>query len=607
MKEPTATKTTERIKKEKPAHGFWYYMPQYLRGFEKNIVLTVIGSIVAGVCVAIQPLVIKYVVDDGITPGVTGTVTKQHAIATVACLCAFYVFISLIRLFSYRFATYNVLQAQEGALFKMRSRFFSHIQHLCMRFHDKTPSGDLYNSIMGSPMASIKTFLHNIIINVPYQVISFAISMVALFSYDWILTLSMLGIACVMILLNRLSRMKIRRVSRALLSAETEASKYITDMLQGSEAVKLYSIEDNAVRDFDERLSSLKQAGIQSSFTNIKEAMKPELANYVGNALVYFVGAFVCLYRGVSTGTLFAFLTSMGSILSTLSMWLGMALTKNSVDVAMDKINAVINEATSTPDVDEGHTRSIEIERMTASADGLPCIEFKNVSFGYDDRMIFDNFSCQMKYGESIALVGSSGSGKSTLTKLIMRLYEINGGSVLLHGRDVRDYNTHELRYSFGVVPQNPFIFRGTIWDNIRIVRPDAPNIDVINAMEVARVHEFVNNLPMGWSTQIGDGALSLSGGQKQRIAIARAILKNPDILIFDEATSALDNISERHIQEAMEELMKTHTVIIVAHRLSTIKNVDRILVFDNGKIVQEGKFDVLANQEGMFRNMLYN
>lgn len=605
MKTPRSL--AKKVKKEKPAHGFWHYMPTYLKGYKKNIVLTVIGSIIAGICVAVQPLVIKYVVDNGITPGMTGEIAKRSAITAVAILCAFYIGISVLRLLSYRFATYNVLQAQEGALFKMRSRFFSHIQHLCMRFHDKTPSGDLYNSIMGSPMATIKTYLHNIIINVPYQVISFAISMVALFSYDWILTLSMLLIACVMIALNRLSRMKIRRVSHALLSAETEASKYITDMLQGSEAVKLYSIEDNAVRDFDDRLNSLKQAGIRSSFTNIKEAMKPELANYIGNAMVYFVGAFVCLYRGVSTGTLFAFLTSMGSILSTLSSWLGMALTKNSVDVAMDKINAVINEATSTPEIDEGHTRSIEVERISASREGKPCIEFENLSFGYDDRMIFDNFNCQMQYGESVALVGGSGSGKSTLTKLVMRLYEANEGSVKLHGHDVRDYNTHELRYSFGVVPQNPFIFRGTIWDNIRIVRPDAPNIDVINAMEIARVHEFVNNLPMGWSTQIGDGALSLSGGQKQRIAIARAVLKNPDILIFDEATSALDNISERHIQEAMEELMKTHTVIIVAHRLSTIKNVDRILVFDKGKVVQEGNFDQLANQEGMFRNMLYN
>ena len=159
---------------------------------------------------------------------------------------------------------------------------------------------------------------------------------------------------------------------------------------------------------------------------------------------------------------------------------------------------------------------------------------------------------------------------------------------------------------SFGAVPQNPFIFYGSVWDNVKIARPNAENRDIINAMEIARVHEFVNNLENGWNTVIGDGGLDLSGGQRQRIAIARAVLGNPDILIFDEATSALDNISEHAIQEAMEQLMKTHTVIIIAHRLSTIRNVDRILVFDNGKVIEEGTYDELKQKsDGSFAKLL--
>ena len=210
-----------------------------------------------------------------------------------------------------------------------------------------------------------------------------------------------------------------------------------------------------------------------------------------------------------------------------------------------------------------------------------------------------------MQYGESVALVGGSGSGKSTFTKLAMRLYDPSGGCVRVHGRDVRQYGIHDLRISFGVVPQNPFIFQGSVWDNVRIARPNASNKDIINAMEIAHVHEFVNDLPHGWNTMIGEGALSLSGGQKQRIAIARAVLGDPDILIFDEATSALDNISERHIQEAMETLMKTHTVIIVAHRLSTIRNVDRIMVFKDGLVVEEGSYDALIKMDGAFAELL--
>ena len=204
-----------------------------------------------------------------------------------------------------------------------------------------------------------------------------------------------------------------------------------------------------------------------------------------------------------------------------------------------------------------------------------------------------------------MALVGSSGSGKSTLTKLAMRLYDVSEGRVLVHGRDVRDYSMHDLRVSFGVVPQNPFIFYGSIWDNVKIARPDASNKDIIQAMEIAHVHEFVNDMENGWNTIVGDGGVNLSGGQMQRVAIARAVLGNPDMLIFDEATSALDNISEKHIQQAMEDLMKTHTIIIVAHRLSTIKNVDRIMVFKDGEVVEEGTYSELEKKGGAFSELL--
>ena len=240
-------------------------------------------------------------------------------------------------------------------------------------------------------------------------------------------------------------------------------------------------------------------------------------------------------------------------------------------------------------------------------AKNAPCIEFRDVSFAYDNVKIFEDFNCKINYGESVALVGSSGSGKSTFSKLIMRLYDVQSGSILVPGADTRDYPTHDLRVSFGVVPQSPFIFYGSIWDNIKIARPDASNKDIINAMEIANVHEFVNQLEHGWNTIVGDGGLDLSGGQRQRIAIARAVLGDPDVLIFDEATSALDNISERAIQRAMEELMKSHTVIIIAHRLSTIRNVDRIMVFEKGQIVEEGNYDELAEKGGKFSELLRN
>ena len=599
---------------------FWRCLFSYTKGHRKSIVIAAVLSFIAGIAMAIQPLVIKYIVDDGIGAGNPsdpwlvsffrvifgheGIVTQTFQIQIIASLTVFYILVAAIRFLTWTVAANRTYIAMEGTLFNVRSSFFRHVQHLCMRFYDKKSSGELYNCVMGSPMANIRAFLQSCVIGLPHQIVFFVISMIALVSYDWRLTLILLATSGVIVLLTRLSKAKIRASSRAYLSAEKEASTYITDMLKGADSVKMYAIEEDTVHKFDTYLDEMKNRGAKHSFSIMLGSIRPEFVQYLGIAVVYLVGGIYCVTNGLTVGILYAFLSSMTSILSTLIGWSNLSLTHATAEVALQKIEEVLAEHSSTPEKDAG-LRSVEVERLSAISGKKPCISFENVHFAYDKREIFHGLGCNIRYGESIGLVGSSGSGKSTFTKLIMRLYDIDSGKISVHGRDVKDFPLHDLRLSFGVVPQSPFIFRGTIWDNIRLARPDASNYEIIKAMEVAHVHEFVNQLPMGWATVIGDGALGLSGGQKQRIAIARAVLKNPDILIFDEATSALDNISERMIQKAMEELMKTHTVIIIAHRLTTVKNVDRILVFDEGEIVEEGNFTELANRNGLFRKLL--
>ena len=589
-----------------PSVPFWRTLLPYLTKHKGGIIFAAICSFATGIATAIQPLIIKYIVDSGLTPAIYNEIAKDYALKLVLILSVAYVLLGIFRVVVWRIGFIFVVKAQEGALLSLRSQFFHHIQHLCMRFSEKNASGEIYNYIMGSPMGNIKNHLHNVFMNVPFQVVAFAISLVALTTFSWKLTIIMLITVILMVVVRRTSDKKIKRTTREFLQVEKTTSSYITDILHGMDAIKMYSIEDTTGEKFNDHLITMKNKGVKQRMTVSVEAGKPELMQYVGTAIVYIVGGILCLRGEITTGVLYAFLSSMGAILSYIFSWLNIALEQGSAEVALNRIMHIINQKSSTPEIAEDRRHSIEVERESAKKNGRPCISLQNVTFAYDERnKIFNSLSCDINYNESVALVGSSGSGKSTLTKLIMRLYEVNEGSVKVHGRDVRDFATHDLRLSFGVVPQNPFIFRDTVWDNIRVARPDASNYEIIKAMEIAHVHEFVNNLPMGWATVIGDGALNLSGGQKQRIAIARAILKNPDILIFDEATSALDNISERHIQQAMEDLMKTHTVIIVAHRLSTIKNVDRILVFHEGEIVQEGTYDELAAREGLFRELL--
>lgn len=594
LKEKTPMKTAE----DKKRVAFWRNIFTYLQEYRKNAVIAILFSALTGVAVAFQPLVIKYIVDEGIT--------VRRSVSYVAIACLIYLAIASMRMLFFNSALKHVLTALEGALFNMRCRVFSHVGHLCMRFYDKKSAGELYNCIMGSPMTNMRGYLQSMLISVPYQLVSFVISLVALASYDWVLTAIMLVTAASMATLNFLSKKVIRKASRDYIAKESETSKYLTDIFHGMDSIKMYSIENDAEQKFSRYLTEMRNSGIRHSYSVHKENMKPEFATYIGTAVVYLVGAVFCIYRGSTVGILYAFLSSMGFILTTLTSWLGLSLQKSAADVGMAKIMELIEETTSTPELPDGELCDIKESRASAMDAGKPCIEFDNVRFAYDKKQIFNSLSCAVKFNESVALVGGSGSGKSTFTKLLMRLYETDGGSIRVNGEDIKKYHLHDLRYSIGIVPQSPFIFQGTIWDNIRIACPEASNYEIIQAMEIAHVHEFVNELPLGWCTRIGDGELSLSGGQKQRIAIARAVLKNPDILIFDEATSALDNISEKHIQQSMEELMKTHTVIIVAHRLSTIKNVDRILVFERGEIVEEGKYDELAKKEGgAFRALL--
>jgi ABC-type multidrug transport system fused ATPase/permease subunit len=596
--------------------SFWKTLFPYLKPYTRHIVVAIVLSVLTGIGVALQPFMIKFIIDTGVGDApiaffgkelfrFDADATREARLVFVAAAALAYFLLGLMRVSAWRVGLSNMLTALEGAIFTLRSRFFGHVQRMCMRFYDKNSSGELYNYIMGSPMANIKTYLQGMVQSVPYQAVSLVISLLALFSYNWKLTLMILVTSIVMVTVNRITRGIQRRNTQAFLNAERDASEYITDALHGSEAIKMYSIESDTIVHFEGCIENLKRSGIRYTLTSHNVYMLVELLQYLGIAGVYLLGGYLCLGGELAVGEFYLFLSTMTTILGVLTSWINIAVTHHSAAVALERVDKIIKQHSTTPEVKEDARRAIAIEKDSAMRHGKPCIAFHHVKFAYDDKSVFEDLSCSIGYRESIGLVGGSGSGKSTFTKLIMRLYEVDGGEIRVHDRNVKDFETHELRLSFGVVPQNPFIFHGTIWDNIRIVRPEATNKEIIDAMEIARVHEFVNELPMGWSTVIGDGALGLSGGQKQRIAIARAVLKKPDVFIFDEATSALDNVSEALIQQAMEELMKSHTVIFVAHRLSTIRNVDRILVFDHGNIVEEGSYDELAARDGEFKKLL--
>jgi ABC-type multidrug transport system fused ATPase/permease subunit len=233
-------------------------------------------------------------------------------------------------------------------------------------------------------------------------------------------------------------------------------------------------------------------------------------------------------------------------------------------------------------------------------------IVFDRVTLAYEPgRPVLRDLSLVIPRGQRLALVGPSGAGKSTLAQLLLRLYDPQSGSVRLSGVDLRQFAASDLRKQFGVVPQDPFIFRTTVRDNVRVARPDATDEAIQRACELANAWEFVARLPGGLDSRVGEGGSSLSGGQRQRLAIARALLADPQCFIFDEATSALDTLSEQLIQDAFEKNLGGRTVIFIAHRLATVKNCDRILVIADGHVTQDGRYDALVAQPGLFQDLV--
>ena len=273
-----------------------------------------------------------------------------------------------------------------------------------------------------------------------------------------------------------------------------------------------------------------------------------------------------------------------------------MSTFKAGAQAGVERISAVLKTATTTPD-------PIGYE-ATAPIKGD--IVLFGVTFGYEaDRPVLKDINLTIPFGQRVALVGPSGAGKSTITQLLLRLYDPDEGAILIGGLNIRHCQGPELRHRFGVVPQDPFIFRTNIRDNLCVARPEATDAEIRRACDLANAWEFISRLPDGLDTPVGEGGSTLSGGQRQRLAIARALLAEPDFFIFDEATSALDTVSEGLVQQAMENAIAGKTALIIAHRLATVKNCNRILVIADGRIVQDGSYDGLVGQPGMFRDLV--
>lgn len=571
---------------------FWSTLWRYFHPWKNKILLAMSLNLVVGAALTIQTAIPKYLTDD-VLLGDYNTTDKAFYASLVLF---FYIFnVLCIRMTFFYWGVRIFASASEKMVAKLRSRFFSHINYLCLRFHTKKSSGELFSYLFGSPLQSIIGFLNFVTNTVPYSIFTLITTLALVGS--WNLTMTGILFVCLManLYLSRRAGKKIKALQKEFQEYESTVSGETADMLRGTRLIKMMGLEDKVSEAFTHKAEQLANRSFRLLMTNRFEGMKVEGLGYIFYAMLAWVGTLLFLENKITIGEVLGFLSAFTLLQGPLNTIFQAAVMMGSAQAGLNRIETVFNERSTTPSpVNAEPTLSL-----------TPSLTFANVNFAYEDRPTLNNVNFTIPYGQRVALVGPSGAGKSTITALLLRLYDPNSGTILLDGHDLRTLQPRTIRRKFGIVPQEPFLFQTTVRENVRVAKPDASDEEIIQALQRAAALDFVNELPHRLDTYIGEGGANLSGGQRQRMAIARALLINPPIFIFDEATSALDNVSEQAIQETMKTMFTGRTAIIVAHRLSTIRFVDRILVFDAGRIVQDGPFDALSSQPGLFLNLL--
>ena len=371
----------------------------------------------------------------------------------------------------------------------------------------------------------------------------------------------------------------------------------VEEVYSGHNVIKAFNKEDDVIREFDRTNDKLYESAWKSQFFS---GMMMPVMQFVGNlgyVGVAILGGFLAIKKTIEVGDIQSFIQYVRNFTQPIQQ---VAQVTNMLQLAAASSERVF-EFLEEKEEDQTVEHPVSVEGLHGN------VQFENVHFGYNpEKIIINDFSANVKEGQKIAIVGPTGAGKTTMIKLLMRVYDVNSGSIKIDGHDVRDFNRSELREMFGMVLQDTWLFHGTIMDNIRYGKLDATEEEVIHAAKAAHVHRFVQTLPGGYQMEINEEATNISQGQKQLLTIARAILADPKILILDEATSSVDTRTEVRIQKAMDNLMKGRTSFVIAHRLSTIRDADLILVMKDGDIIEQGTHTQLLAQNGFYAE-LYN
>ncbi|MBG1008519.1 SAV1866 family putative multidrug efflux ABC transporter [Staphylococcus aureus] len=566
---------------------------QFVKPYKYRIFATIIVGIIKFGIPMLIPLLIKYAIDGVINNHALTTDEKVHHL-TIAIGIALFIFV-IVRPPIEFIRQYLAQWTSNKILYDIRKKLYNHLQALSARFYANNQVGQVISRVIND-VEQTKDFILTGLMNIWLDCITIIIALSIMFFLDVKLTLAALFIFPFYILTVYVFFGRLRKLTRERSQALAEVQGFLHERVQGISVVKSFAIEDNEAKNFDKKNTNFLTRALKHTRWNAYSFAAINTVTDIGPIIVIGVGAYLAISGSITVGTLAAFVGYLELLFGPLRRLVASFTTLTQSFASMDRVFQLIDE---DYDIKNGvGAQPIEIKQGR--------IDIDHVSFQYNDNEapILKDINLSIEKGETVAFVGMSGGGKSTLINLIPRFYDVTSGQILIDGHNIKDFLMGSLRNQIGLVQQDNILFSDTVKENILLGRPTATDEEVVEAAKMANAHDFIMNLPQGYDTEVGERGVKLSGGQKQRLSIARIFLNNPPILILDEATSALDLESESIIQESLDVLSKDRTTLIVAHRLSTITHADKIVVIENGHIVETGTHRELIAKQGAYEHL---